>query len=80
MTVEQQAALDRAQAKIDPAMELYAERNRLLVVVYRVPLRDLRRLNDLIAKLSDDDLRQVAAFAEGLADWDTAESASGNAT
>jgi hypothetical protein len=67
------AALATAQARVDavvnPAMELYAERNRFLHRFYRVSLRDLRRLNDCLTKLSDDDLRRVAVFAEGLAEW-----------
>lgn len=65
----QAAAIARADAQIAPVMELYKERNRLHVLIYRLPLSDLVRLNELLAKLSDDDLRQVAAFAEGLAAW-----------
>jgi len=30
---------------------------------------DIVRLNETIAKLSESDLRRVAAFAEGLAEW-----------
>lgn len=31
--------------------------------------RDVVRLNELLGKLSADDLKRVATFAEGLAEW-----------
>ncbi len=65
----QTAAVARADAAMKPALDLYAERNKIATLYYRLPLRDLVRLNQLLARLSDDDLRRVAAFAEGLAEW-----------
>lgn len=79
LTDAQRKGLAAAESKIQPALELYAERNRLAVVVYRLPLGDLKRLNDLVAKLGDDGLRQVARYAEALAEWADAESSSGDA-
>ncbi len=64
-----------------PALKLYEQRCYLWRLTCRLPLRDLIRLNFLLGKLSDDDLRQVAAFAEGLAEWaDLAQSCSGDET
>lgn len=76
-TFEQQAAHvamvkeanARTDAKMKPALDLYAGRNKLFHMVCRLPLRDLLRLNGILERLSDDDLRRVAAFAEGLAEW-----------
>jgi len=62
-------AIARADAIMAPALELYAERNKLAALYYRLPLRDLVRLNQLIAQLSEEDLRRVVAFAEGLVAW-----------
>lgn len=31
--------------------------------------RDIVRLNELLAKISPDDLKRSAAFAEGLVEW-----------
>jgi cytochrome c553 len=76
-----------AETKVSPALkqaelgeQLYFERNRLAHRAYRLPLRDIRRLNDLIARLSDDELRMVAAYAEGLAEWSAPEQPSEDAT
>lgn len=74
----QKAATDRANEIMRPAQELYDERCRLWRLSCDLPLRDLRRLNQLLAKLSHDDLRQIARFAEGLAEWhDLEQSLSG---
>ncbi len=51
------------------AHELHAERSRILCRLGTVPIEDLRRLADILAALSDDDIRQVARFAESLALW-----------
>lgn len=69
LTAAQQAAIAKADAQIAPAMALYAERNRIMHLACRLPLRDLQRLNRVLERLTDDDLRAVAAYAEGLADW-----------
>ncbi len=34
--------------------------------------RDVVRLNQLLAKIAPDDLKQVATFAEGLVEWASA--------
>lgn len=82
----QKAVTGRTAAAIQPALDLYAERNRLLVVVYRLPLKDLKRLNELLSKLNellskltDSDLADLAAYAEGLAAWGSPESESPDA-
>lgn len=35
----------------------------------RLELRDLERLNRILRKLSDEDMKRVAAYAEGIAEW-----------
>lgn len=62
------------------ALELYAERNKLAVLYYRLDLPTLKRLNDIVANLSDENLREVVAFAEGLAMWGQPDSSSEDAT
>lgn len=69
----QRAALEKADASMKPALDLYAARCSLWRLSCRLPLRDLVRLNQLLSKLSDDDLRQIAAYAEGLAEWNALE-------
>jgi hypothetical protein len=66
----QRAAIAKAEASMAPALELYEQRCYLWRLSCKLPLRDLKRLNDLLKKLSDDDLREVARFAEGLAEFD----------
>lgn len=74
----QEDAIARANAKIRPAMKLYEERNKLTFIIYRLELRDLERLNGILARLSDADIKQVAAYAEGLAEWSSPDSSSGD--
>jgi hypothetical protein len=69
LTPVQRQAIAKADAAMAPALELYAERNKLAVRIYRLPLRDLRRLNALLDRISDDDARQIAVYAESLAEW-----------
>lgn len=76
MTEVQKAAIAKADASMKPALDLYAARNKLMTIVCRLPLRDLERLNRIIAALPDADLRRVAAFAEGLAEWQAADASS----
>ncbi len=76
MTEVQQAAIARADAAMKPALDLYAARCRLMYLVCGMPLRDLDRVNAIIDALSQDDLRRVAAFAEGLAEWASSEASS----
>ncbi len=85
MTEIQKAAIASAEAKMAPAMAVLRERNRVLRamcvrVIHRLELHDLVRLADLIENLDDDDFRQVAAFAEALAEWPKDGSSSGDAT
>lgn len=80
MNEVQKAAIARADAKIKPALELYAERNRGFRTVARISLEDLRRVNDIVARLTDDDLRLVVRFAEGLAEWHDLEQPLSGAT
>jgi hypothetical protein len=79
MTEAQRAAIERAEASMAPALELYAERNKLASVYYRLDLTNLKRLNLIIGILTDSELREVADFAEGLAIFRTPESESGDA-
>lgn len=69
MTEVQQAAIAKADASMKPALDLYRERCFLWRLSCRLPLRDLERLNGILRQLSDDDMKRVAAFAEGLAEW-----------
>lgn len=70
----------RADAKMKPALDLYAGRNKLFHLVCRLELRDLLRLNGILARLSDADLKRVAAYAEGLAEWSDSGSESPDAS
>lgn len=71
---------DDMMAQAKAGIALYHERVKLWTLTCRLPLRDIRRLNELLAKLSDDDLRQIAVYAEGLAEWDAiAHASSGDA-
>lgn len=79
MTPDQEEAIQRAKETMAPALALYAERNKLAVLVGKLELRDLIRLNLLLARLTDEELRQVARFAEGLAEWREPEQQSGDA-
>lgn len=75
----QTAAIARADASMAPALELYAERNKLAHVYYRLDLESLRLVNRLLRTLTDDELRMVARYAEGLAEWRLPDSQSGDA-
>lgn len=65
----QAAAIAKADASMKPALDLYAERCKLWRRSCDLSLRDLARLNRIIAALSEADLKRVAAYAEGLAEW-----------
>lgn len=67
------AANARARETIARGELLYTERNKIQYMIYRLPLRDLIRLNKILARLSEGDLKRVAAFAEGLAEWNAPE-------
>jgi hypothetical protein len=69
----QAAAIAKVDASMKPVHDLYEQRCYLWRLSCRLPLRDLQRLNALLAKLSDDDLRMVATFAEGLAEWSSGD-------
>lgn len=62
------------------AVELYDERCRLAHLYYRLDLPTLRRVNEIVARLSDDALREVVAYAEGLAMWGQPDSSSADAS
>lgn len=64
----------------DAGLRLYEIRNGITRIVYRLDARDLERLHTLLHRLTDDDLRAVARYAEALADWPLPESHSGDAT
>lgn len=38
-------------------------------ITFRLSTRDLVRLNDLLAKCTEDELKRAAAFLEGLVEW-----------
>ena len=65
----QRKATDAANEKMRPAMELYEGRSRISYLVGMLPLRDLKRLVALLNELTEAELREVAAYAEGLAAW-----------
>jgi len=69
-------ATAKADAQMKPALDLYRERSWLWHQTCRLELRDLERLNGIVRRLSDEDLKRVAAFAEGLAEWSSFESES----
>lgn len=71
LTQAQRDAIAKADAAINPALRLYEERNKVAFLVYRLPLHDLVRLNQVLARLTEDDLRRVATYAEALAEWGT---------
>lgn len=58
-----------ALARMERGKKLYEERTWLWHLSCKLPLRDLKRLNGILRKLSDEDMKRVAAFAEGLAEW-----------
>jgi len=60
------------------AHELYDERCKLAKLYYRLDIDSLRRVNRLLDILTDDELRDVAAYAEGLASWRQPDSNSVN--
>lgn len=63
-----------AEIKIKEGNDLYENRNYLFRLACRLELRDLIRLVGILRKLSDDDLKRVAAYAEGLAEWSSGAS------
>lgn len=73
-------ATAKANAQMKPALDLYEERCWLWHLSMRLPLRDLKRLNGILKRLSDDDLKRVAAYAEGLAEWSSDASQSPDAS
>ena len=61
------------------AHELYLVRARIAARVGRLETRDLYRLDALMEKMSVEDARRVARYAEALADWPTCPSSSDDA-
>ena len=66
MTPAQKAAIDRADAKVAPALELYAARNVVAFHIYKLSLEDLKRL---AAALPHIEMADLVPYAEGLADF-----------
>ncbi len=60
-----------------PQGERYALRNRLSLLEGRLPLRDFRRLVELLEAATPDDLRRTAAYLEGLVEWPDPDARSG---
>lgn len=54
------------------AVKLFDERVKVARLVDRLLLRDIERLNRVLERLTDDDLRAVAVYAEAMADWNAA--------
>lgn len=69
MTEIQRDAIAKADASMAPALRMYEQRSYLWRLTCRLPLRELERLNDLLGKLTDEQLREVARYAEGLAEF-----------
>lgn len=69
MNDAQRKGMAMAEEKIRPAMELYEHRNRISYLAGKLSLRDLKRLVQILDALEPDELKQVAAYAEGLAAW-----------
>lgn len=69
MTPEQLAAIARANESMRPGLEMVEERFWLWRLSCGLSLPDLKRLNDTLRKLDAADLKRVAAYAEGLAEW-----------
>lgn len=68
-----------APTAFEETKALIEERFWLWRLSCRLPFRDLERLNGILRKLSDDDLKRVAAYAEGLADFAVIEQESDDA-
>lgn len=81
--VEREAEEVRRKLEASAAFEastqgqLYAARNRLAILVARLPLRDLRRLLELLEAATPDDLRRTAGYLEGLVEWPDPDARSG---
>lgn len=67
MTEVQQAAIARAQAQINPAMQLYELRNYMTYRVGLLALPDLQRLVTSMRQLGAEDFLGVIDYIEGLA-------------
>lgn len=68
----QAAAIARADASTEHGRKLYELRTRLMYLICKMPMRDLERLCDLVGRMSLEDAREVAAYAEGLAEFNAA--------
>lgn len=54
---------------IERSHQLYKERMRLQNLTDRLELEDLKRLNDILHRMTPEMLKEAAGFAEGLAMW-----------
>lgn len=76
----QRAVIAAADAKIRPAMELYELRSEVFRKVCKVDREPLRRLVQVLQKLTPDELTMVLGYAEGLAAWSSTEQESPDAS
>lgn len=79
-TPEQAALIAEVDAKVAaiarPALERFKELSWIYSMACKLSLRDLIRLNQILRRLDDSDLKRVAAFAEGLAEWSSGDASS----
>lgn len=61
--------MSEALERMKRGQKLCDERFWLWRLSCRLDLRDLERLNGILKRLSEDDMKRVAAYAEGLAEW-----------
>jgi len=61
--------MSEALERLKYGQKLCDERFSLWRLSCRLELRDLERLNGILKRLSDADMKRVAAYAEGLAEW-----------
>jgi hypothetical protein len=72
MTPGQKEGIARAEAKIEPAMELYRLRNRIAYMVGRLGRDELEEVVKVLDALNEYELSLVARYARGLADFRSA--------
>lgn len=76
-TPEQAALIAEVDAKVAaiarPALERLKELSWIYSMACKLSLRDLKRLNGVLRQLSDAELKQVAGYAEGLAEWSSGD-------